>query len=71
MILQKMMQAAHRGMTPEQFFQQNEKDPEAAKIAKITKGKSRDQLMETAGNMAQQRGTTLDAFAQQMGIRIR
>ncbi len=68
MILQMMMQAAQRGMTPSQFFEQYGQDPQVAQIAKIVQGKTRDQLMQTATNMAAQRGTTLDAVAQQMGI---
>ena len=68
MILQMMMQAAQRGMTPQQFFQQNAGNPRVAQIANIAKGKNAEQLMQTASNMAQQRGTTLDAVAQQLGI---
>lgn len=68
MILQMMMQAAQRGMTPTQFFQQYGQDPNVAPLEKIAQGKNRDELMQTASNMAQQRGTTLDAFAQQMGV---
>lgn len=68
MILQMMMQAAQRGMSPTQFFQQYGSDPNIAPLAKIVQGKNHDELMQTASNMAQQRGTTLDAFAQQMGI---
>lgn len=68
MILQMMMQAAQSGMTPQQFFQQNAGNPAVAQIAKIAQGKNREQLMQTASNMAQQRGTTLEAVAQQMGI---
>ena len=68
MILQMMMQAAQSGMSPQQFFQQYAGNPEVAQIAKIAQGKRRDQLMQTAANMAMERGTTLDAIAQQMGI---
>ncbi|MBR3765038.1 MAG: hypothetical protein IKK57_10890 [Clostridia bacterium] len=68
MILQMMMQAAQQGMSPQQFFQQNAGNPAVAQIAKIAQGKSREQLMETASNMASQRGTNLDAIARQMGI---
>lgn len=68
MILQMMMQAAQRGMSPQQFFQQYAGNPEVAKIAQIAQGKNHEQLMQTATNMAQQRGITLDALAQQMGI---
>lgn len=63
-----MMQAAQRGMSPQQFFQQYAGNPEVAQIAKIAQGKNREQLMQTASNMAQQRGTTLEAVAQQMGL---
>lgn len=68
MILQMMMQAARQGLTPQQFFQQYAGDPQVAQIAKIAQGKDRDQLMQTAENMAKQRGTSLDAVARQMGI---
>lgn len=68
MMIQMMMQAAQRGISPTQFFQQYGNDPNIAPFAKIVQGKSPDELMQTASNMAQQRGTTLDAFAQQMGI---
>lgn len=68
MILQMMMQAAQSGMSPQQFFQQYAGNPEVAQIAKIAQGKNREQLMQTASNMARQRGVTLDALAQQMGI---
>lgn len=68
MILQMMMQAAQSGMSPQQFFQQYAGNPEVAQIAKIAQGKNHEQLMQTASNMARQRGVTLDALAQQMGI---
>lgn len=68
MIVQMMMQAAQRGMSPQQFLQQYAANPEVAQIAQIAQGKNREQLMQTASNMASQRGTTLEALAQQMGI---
>lgn len=71
MIVQMMMQAAQRGMTPQQFFQQYAGNPEVAQIAKIAQGKNRDQLMQTASNMAKERGTSLETIAQQMGIPYR
>lgn len=67
-LLPMMMQAAQSGMKPAQFFQRYAGNPQVAQLAKIADGKDRDQLMQTASNMAQQRGTTLDAYAQQMGI---
>ena len=71
MIWQMMMQAAQNGMSPQQFFQQYAGNPEVAQIAKIAKGKDRDQLMQTASNMARERGTSLETIAQQMGIPYR
>lgn len=68
MIWQMMMQAAKQGMSPQQFFQHFAGNPAVAQIAKIAQGKDRDQLMQTASNMAKQRGTSLDAVARQMGI---
>lgn len=71
MIWQMMMQAAQQGMSPQQFFQQYAGNPEVAQIAKIAQGKSREQLMQTASNMAKERGTSLETIAQQMGIPYR
>jgi hypothetical protein len=70
-MIQMMLQAARMGMTPQQFFQQNAGNPQVSQLAQIAQGKSRDQLMQTAANMAKERGTTLDAIAQQMGIPYR
>lgn len=70
-MIQMMLQAARMGMTPQQFFQQNAGNPQVAQMAQIAQGKNRDQLMQTAANMAKERGTTLDAIAQQMGIPYR
>ena len=68
MIVQMMMQAAQSGMSPQQFFQQYAGNPEVARISQIAQGKNHEQLMQTASNMAQQRGITLDILAQHMGI---
>lgn len=70
MIFQMMMQAARSGMSPQQFFQQYAGNPQVAQIARIAQGKDRDQLMQTASNMAKERGTSLEAVSQQMGIPI-
>lgn len=67
-MLQMMMQAARQGLTPQQFFQQHAGNPAVAQLARIAQGKDREQLMQTASNMARQRGTSLDAVARQMGI---
>lgn len=66
-----MMQAAQSGMSPEQFFRQYAGNPEVAQIARIAQGKNLDQLMQTASNMAKERGTNLETIAQQMGIPYR
>ena len=71
MILQMMMQAAQSGMSPQQFFQQYAGNPEVTQIAKIAQGKNREQLMQTASNMAKERGTSLETISQQMGIPYR
>ena len=68
MIIQMMMQAAQQGMRPQQFFQQNAGNPAVAQIARISQGKNYEQLMQTAANMAKERGTSLEAVAQQMGL---
>lgn len=68
MIIQMMMQAAQRGMTPTQFFQQYGNNQQVAQLAQIAQGKNREQLMQTASNMARERGTSLEAVAQQMGL---
>ncbi len=70
-MIHMMLQAARMGMTPQQFFQQNAGNPQVAQIAQIAQGKSRDQLMQTAANMAKERGTSLETIAQQMGIPYR
>ena len=70
-MIQMMLQAARMGMTPQQFFQQNAGTPQVAQMAQIAPGKSRAQLRQTAANRATERGTTLDAIAQQMGIPYR
>lgn len=71
MILQMMMQAAQSGMSPEHFFRQYAGNPEVAQIARIAQGKNMEQLMQTASNMAKERGTNLENIAQQMGIPYR
>lgn len=68
MIVQMMMQAAQQGVSPQQFFQQYAGNPEVAQLAKIAQGKNAQQLMQTASNMAKERGTSLDAVAQQFGL---
>ena len=67
--MQMMMQAMQGGQTPMQWLSQmSGQNPQLQQLQQITQGKSPDQLMKIAENMAQQRGTTLQALAQQMGI---
>ena len=67
-IMQMMMQAMMSGQSPAQFFAQHGQNPQVAQIANVVHGKTYAQQMETASNMAQQRGVSLDTLAQQMGI---
>lgn len=67
--MQMMMQAMQGGQTPMQWLaQMSGQNPQLQQLQQITQGKSPEQLMQIAENMAQQRGTTLQALAQQMGI---
>lgn len=68
MILQMMMQAAHQGMSPQQFFQQYAGNPQVAQIANIAQGKTGEQLMQTVSNMAKERGTSIEELSRRMGI---
>ena len=68
MIVQMMMQAAQQGVRPQQFFQQYAGNPEVAQLARIAQGKNAQQLMQTASNMAKQRGTSLGEVAQHYGF---
>lgn len=70
MMIQLMWQAAQRGMSPQQFFQQYGRDPQVAQMAKIAQGKDQKQLMQTVSNMAQQRGTSLEELSRTMGLPI-
>ena len=65
-----MLQAAQQGVTPSQFFQRYGQDPQVAQIAKVAQGKNQEQLMQTASNMAQQRGITLEDLSRRMGIPV-
>ena len=70
MIWQMMMQAAQSGMSPQWFFQQYAGNPEVAQIAKIAQGKNREQLMQTASNMAKERGPAWKPSPNRWAFRI-
>lgn len=67
--MQMMMQAMQGGQSPMQFLAQaGSQNPAFQQMLQITQGKNPQQLMQIAENMAKERGTTLQAIAQQMGI---
>lgn len=67
--MQMMMQAMQGGQSPMQFLAQvGGQNPIFQQLQQITQGKNPKQLMQIAENMAKERGTTLQAIAQQMGI---
>lgn len=68
--MQMMMQAMQGGQSPAQFFASCGQNPQMQQLMQIVQGKSPEQLMQIADNMAKQRGTTVQALAQQMGIPI-
>lgn len=70
--MQMMMQAMYSGMSPMQYMQQaGMASPQMQQLAQIVRGKSPQQLMQVAENMARQRGTTVEALAQQLGLPYR
>lgn len=69
--MQMMMQAMQGGQNPMQWLaQMSGKNPQLQQLQQIVQGKSPDQLMQIADNMAKERGTTVQALAQQMGLPI-
>lgn len=67
--MQMMMQAMQGGQSPMQFLAQaSGQNPVFQQMQQITQGKTPQQLMQIAENMAKERGTTLQAVAQQMGL---
>ena len=67
--MQMMMQAMQGGQNPMQWLSQMVgQNPQLQQLQQITQGKSPEQLMQIAENMARERGTTVQALAQQMGL---
>lgn len=70
--LQMLMSAMQQRINPMTYLQQqSQRVPAFGQLSRMIQGKSSKQLREMAEGMARERGTTLDAVAQQMGIKLR
>lgn len=69
--LMQMVGLLQSGGNPMQMLQQMAmQNPQAAQAMKMIRGKSPQELRQMAENMAKERGTTLDAVAQSLGLTI-
>lgn len=67
--MQYMTDAIRQQMNPNAIMQQMAaQDPQAQQFINMIRGKSRAELEQIARNTARERGTTLEAVAQQLGI---
>ncbi len=67
----QMMQAIRSGQNPMQLMMQAaQSNPQMMQAIQNMQGKSPQQLQQMAQNLAQARGTNLQAVAQQLGIRL-
>ena len=67
--MQFMSDAIRQQMNPNTIMQQiAAQDPQAQQFMSMLRGKSRAELEQIARNTARERGTTLEAVAQQLGI---
>ena len=67
--MQFMSDAIRKQMNPNTIMQQiAAQDPQAQQFMSMLRGKSRAELEQIARNTARERGTTLEAVAQQLGI---
>ena len=67
--MQFMSDAIRQQMNPNAIMQQMAaQDPQAQQFLAMIRGKSRAELEQIARNTARERGTTLEAVAQQLGI---
>ena len=67
-----MINAARNGNNPMQMMHQMAgNDPLMRQFMQMVNGKSPQQLRQMAENVAKERGTTLQAVAQQMGVTIK
>lgn len=68
-LMMMLINAARGGGNPMQMLQQMAGiDPQAAQVLNILRGKNPQQVRSIVGNMARQRGTTIEQMAQQMGL---
>lgn len=66
-----MMQMMQRGGNPMQMLQQMAgQNPQMSNMMKLIEGKNPQQLRQTAENLAKQRGTSIEAIAQQLGMNM-
>nr|DAG38957.1 MAG TPA: Protein of unknown function (DUF2802) [Caudoviricetes sp.] len=64
-----LMNAARSGGDPSALLMQMAgSNPQAAQVLRLMQGKSPDQLRQTAENMARERGTSIEAVAQSLGL---
>lgn len=70
MNIMQLVQMTRSGGNPMQMLQQMAmSDPQAAQAMKMMQGKSPAELRQMANNMCRERGTTVEAVMQQLGIR--
>lgn len=64
-----LMNAARSGGDPSALLRQMAgSNPQAAQVLRLMQGKSPAQLRQTAENMARERGTSIEAVAQSLGL---
>lgn len=67
--MQFMTDSIRQQMDPNVIMQQMAaQDPQAQQFLNMLRGKSRSEIEQIARNTARERGTTLEAVAQQLGI---
>ena len=63
------MQAMRGGQSPQQFLQaQMQNNPELKDVMQMIDGRSPDEYMQVAQNLAASQGQDLDALRKQLGI---
>ena len=69
MNIMEIIGAFRSGINPQSYLQsQAQNNPEIAKALEMTQGKSPDQIMQVAQNLARERGVDLNSLRQQLGI---
>ena len=70
MNIMQLVQMTRSGGNPMQMLQQMAmNDPQAAQAIRMMQGKSPAELRQMANNMCRERGTTVEAVMQQLGIK--